>query len=550
MVAPVLDRQPAVEEIAEFLARTSAFAALPADVLDSLAAQVAVVSFAAGHNVVRQGEPGDGIYVVMSGQVEVLLRGADRPLAMLSAGEVFGEQALLSGEPRSATVRAVEPVELLRVGRSVWTALLSRFPECRRYFVRLALQRQRPARVDGWEMVPQRGRDGSNAYVLKGGGRRGYALLSEEGAFLWALMDGQRTVRDLTIAYHERYHRFGLPTVLETMVLLHEAGLVRVQQIVGLSCGPTTRAGRLAGMLAPWTTRYVAVRDVDRPVTWLYRSLLWPLYRRPAQLLLLATAVAGALLFAALAATGAPAASAVLEPGILWLVIALGIMLQGSLHELAHAVTCKHVGREIHRVGVGWYLFLPVAFVDTSDSWLADRRQRAAVAFAGPYTNLVLSGLATLLIPLAPDVPTQAVLFQVAALGYLIGLMGLNPLLESDGYHILTDWLGIPNLRMRALAFLGTRLTGGRATPYEHRLGRIYVLFGGLTLVYTTVIALLVLAVYGAWLTALVSWAAPDALAAFLGWLIGGLMGGLLLLRTWGEMRRIPGRVPRATSEL
>lgn len=84
--------------------------------LDSLVGHLdAVAVDAAGTEVVRQGEGGDRFYVIEEGEFEVLVDGFR--VAMLGAGEAFGERALLRDVPRTATVRALSPARLLALQR-------------------------------------------------------------------------------------------------------------------------------------------------------------------------------------------------------------------------------------------------------------------------------------------------------------------------------------------------------------------------------------------------------------------------------------------------
>lgn len=87
--------------------------------------------FKAGEYVFRQGDPGDRIYVVKSGEVEVIREdpeAGDRVLARLGEGDYFGEMALLSQAPRSASVKAFSDVTTLAISQQEFQSLFSSIP--------------------------------------------------------------------------------------------------------------------------------------------------------------------------------------------------------------------------------------------------------------------------------------------------------------------------------------------------------------------------------------------------------------------------------------
>jgi hypothetical protein len=90
-------------------------------------------SFEPGRTLVVEGEPGDSMFIVVRGQLEVTTRGpqGDVKLAELSSGDFFGEVALLHGRPRTATIKARTPAECLVLRRDDWQALVARFPRVR-----------------------------------------------------------------------------------------------------------------------------------------------------------------------------------------------------------------------------------------------------------------------------------------------------------------------------------------------------------------------------------------------------------------------------------
>jgi MFS family permease len=103
------------EEPLELLRRIEIFAQLPESVLERLAKGATAVSAAAGQAVVERGERGHHFYVIATGRAAVELE--DSATRELGPGDFFGEIALLRDVPRTATVRALEPLQLYAVER-------------------------------------------------------------------------------------------------------------------------------------------------------------------------------------------------------------------------------------------------------------------------------------------------------------------------------------------------------------------------------------------------------------------------------------------------
>ena len=97
--------------------------------MEHLSRRTAEVVVGPGHAVVREGEPGDRFYVVLSGTVAVSRGG--RPVGHMGAGTAFGETALLREMPRTATVTTVEETRLAVLGRHDFLAALRALPVSR-----------------------------------------------------------------------------------------------------------------------------------------------------------------------------------------------------------------------------------------------------------------------------------------------------------------------------------------------------------------------------------------------------------------------------------
>ncbi|MBI3966773.1 MAG: cyclic nucleotide-binding domain-containing protein [Chloroflexi bacterium] len=120
--------------IGEFLTTVPLFKYLDEEQLEEIKELVREETFSAGAEIIRQGEASDGLYVIVSGLVQVTGRldshGDDEAvLTVLGPGEAFGELALLDGKPRSATVVASWATRCLHIHRSEFVAQLKRHPE-------------------------------------------------------------------------------------------------------------------------------------------------------------------------------------------------------------------------------------------------------------------------------------------------------------------------------------------------------------------------------------------------------------------------------------
>src|SRR5215218_6349173 len=106
------------------------FADLSEEDLEQLYQMAETVSIPAGQLVLREGDPGDSLYVVLDGQLEVTKRHGmqDVLLAVYKAGQFFGEMALLEQAPRSASVRTLRESRLLVISQAAFQTLLSCSP--------------------------------------------------------------------------------------------------------------------------------------------------------------------------------------------------------------------------------------------------------------------------------------------------------------------------------------------------------------------------------------------------------------------------------------
>jgi hypothetical protein len=111
--------------------RIPLFSDLTADEFVDVAIMLVRRSEKVGNIIVKEGDPGDSMFIVSTGEVEAARDedGETIILATLRDGDFFGEMAVLSGEPRTATVTVVKNTELLELSRSDLNVICSRYPE-------------------------------------------------------------------------------------------------------------------------------------------------------------------------------------------------------------------------------------------------------------------------------------------------------------------------------------------------------------------------------------------------------------------------------------
>jgi putative peptide zinc metalloprotease protein len=132
-------------------------------------------------------------------------------------------------------------------------------------------------------------------------------------------------------------------------------------------------------------------------------------------------------------------------------------LFMAFFHESAHAITCKHYGGGVHRTGFHLIYLTPAFFVDVTEVWVyANRFQRVVTALAGIWTELTICSVATIVWWGTPpggfvhDLAYKVVLIA----GVAVVIMNLNPLIKLDGYYVLSETLGIDEIKERSTALV------------------------------------------------------------------------------------------------
>ena len=129
---PAVSMQEEYQEARAVLRSEALFECLSDEQIESLVQQSHVSHFGRGERVIREGAEGDSMFVLLRGAAEVSIskNGASIPVATLKAPDCFGEMSLLTGEHRTATVRAQTDCQVMEIGKPVMAELLRASPDC------------------------------------------------------------------------------------------------------------------------------------------------------------------------------------------------------------------------------------------------------------------------------------------------------------------------------------------------------------------------------------------------------------------------------------
>jgi small-conductance mechanosensitive channel/CRP-like cAMP-binding protein len=141
---PTLPAREGQQEARDILRRDPLFQCLNDSQIDNLVAQSDLSHFGRGERVIEEGADGHSMFILLRGaaQVSVSKNGAGIPVATLRAGDCFGEMSLLTGEKRSATVRAEDDCYVMEIDKEVMGAVVRESPDCLRQLSEILARRK------------------------------------------------------------------------------------------------------------------------------------------------------------------------------------------------------------------------------------------------------------------------------------------------------------------------------------------------------------------------------------------------------------------------
>jgi putative peptide zinc metalloprotease protein len=306
------------------------------------------------------------------------------------------------------------------------------------------------------DLTARRQEDGtSQAWTVKDPvALRYYTFTAQEFAILnW--LDGTRSLEELRRDFEKAFppQRVTLQHLQSFLAKLHESGLLLAYgldhgHLLLESDNRQRRRDRWQAWLSWLAIRFRGI-DPERFLSWIYPKVRWCFSRWFLSSCLLLVVVAATLISvnAAEFRRQLPELHEIVSPSnMLWLMATFA----GAkvIHELGHALTCKHYGGECHEMGVILLLFAPSLYCNVTDSWMLQNRwQRIAVSAAGILVEIQLAAVAVLIWwHTQPGIVHNIALNMILVCSVGTVLFNGNPLLRYDGYFVLSDLVGMPNL--------------------------------------------------------------------------------------------------------
>ena len=248
--------------------------------------------------------------------------------------------------------------------------------------------------------------------------------------------DGRRDVHEIAAVAGERT---GRPVNGHNVTVLAEKQL-RPLGVLALADGTTAEVKKRE---PPMALRHRKPLLSERTVNALSRPLVW-LHRPFVTVAVLLTVAAFAFWLFGVHGVAGPLRSAIYDPTLLLGVFA-SVIVATVFHELGHTSACRHGGGRPGVMGVGLYLVWPAFYCDVTDAYRLDRTARLRTDLGGVYFNMIFA----LLAGAAYFATGEEAILLASVFQHVIALQQLLPLLRFDGYYVLTDLTGVPDILSR-----------------------------------------------------------------------------------------------------
>lgn len=338
---------------------------------------------------------------------------------------------------------------------------------------------------------------------------RQYFYLHDEEFELLRMLDGESTLAAVTNRFERRqpHRRLDPRRFIALVTRWHREGLVEslsegVAETLHTRAADERRRRWMSQLQNPLFIRLPGWDPTRFLDVWMPRMnwIRWPVTTWLASLTVFAAVAVVTMQFDGLSSR-LPSMQSLMRPDQWW-VFLIVLAVVKVLHELGHAVACRHLGADVKQMGVLLMCGMPCLYCDVSDAWrLPRRRDRLMISAAGMTVEVVLASAATLLWWNAAPGLFRSACFFVMAIGSVNTLLvNGNPLLRYDGYYLLADATGTLNLWSQSRAVIwqwldrwGLVRLGDSELPLSLRERRWLTVYGLASMVYRVLVMTVIL---------------------------------------------------------
>jgi putative peptide zinc metalloprotease protein len=260
-------------------------------------------------------------------------------------------------------------------------------------------------------------------------------------------IDGTRGYDELAAAFSERIQREVEPDQVRALV----EEKLRPLGVVAAPDGSAGGVEKIDPLLALKFRAALVPKGVTRALT----TIFYPLFHPVAIVAIVGALLAVDVWFFVFHGVAQPLRELAYNPILLLMVLGL-VVLATALHEIGHATATRYGGAEPGVMGAGIYIVWPAFYTDVTDAYRLNRAGRLRVDLGGIYFN----GVFVLLIAGAYALTGFEPLLVLILVQHMQILQQLLPFLRLDGYYILSDLTGVPDMFARIKPTLKSALPG------------------------------------------------------------------------------------------
>jgi putative peptide zinc metalloprotease protein len=324
--------------------------------------------------------------------------------------------------------------------------------------------------------------EGMTHYVVKDPLALKYFRFKQEEYFLLQQFDGKTTLQDVKRAFERKYRpqTITVDDLLRFVAQLHEASLIQVDTAEQAKVLIKRRRKNIWKKIGQFFANILYIKiplvDPERILTGMYPFFRWIF--TPAFVFLSSCTMLAAIILVISQWSTFQAKLPEFQSFFNWRTIVYfwcSLAVIKVIHEFGHGLTAKHFGGEVHEMGMLFLVLTPALYCDVTDSWLLPSKwKRIWISAAGIYVECFLASIATFIWwNTEPGLLNSLMMATMFICSVNTIMFNANPLLRYDGYYVMSDWLEIPNLRIKSNQFFAYAFQEkilGLEVPHQHYL--------------------------------------------------------------------------------